>query len=265
METQLLFYKRAVPVSSEAHKDVSLRVAGDYTFAKEVNSVPLVAAEFRAAAPDSTIVFAGEGDEVMPVVILGLRDKENLYVDPDGSWNGRYIPAFMRRYPFVFASSEDGKNFTLFIDDEYDGVNKDGEGEKLFDSRGERTSYLGQVLDFMREYQSQFARTKAFCKRLHELGLLEPMHAQYTLPDGSPGRLAGFSAVNREKLKELSGETLEQMLKTDELELLFVHLQSLNNLQPLMEKVAATAPKAADKGKGANGAAKGKSAKSETV
>ncbi len=225
--------------------------------------MPLVAAEFRAAAPDCAIVFAGEGDEVMPVVILGLRDKENLYVNTDGSWNGRYIPAFMRRYPFVFASSEDGKNFTLFIDEEYEGVNRDGEGEKLFDSRGERTSYLGQVLDFMREYQSQFARTKAFCKRLHDLELLEPMHAQYSLPDGSPGRLAGFFAVNREKLKALSGATLEQMLRTDELELLFVHLQSMNNLQPLMEKVAATVAK--PEAKVTNGVGTDKAANPENV
>lgn len=242
METQLLFYKRAVPVSSEAHKDVSLRSGGKYGFAAEVNSVPLVAAEFRAAASDCTIVFAGQGKEVMPVVILGLRDKQNLYVEADGSWNGRYIPAFMRRYPFVFASGQDGKSFTLFIDEEYEGVNRDGEGEKLFDSRGERSMYLNQVLDFMREYQAQFTRTKAFCERLVDHDLLEPMHAQYTMPDGSPGRLAGFLAVNRDKLKALPDEVVRQMLATDELELLFVHLQSMNNLQPLLRKVAGSDP-----------------------
>ena len=32
-------------------------------------------------------------------------------------------------------------------------------------------------------------------------------------------------------------DTLQEMLKTDELELLFVHLQSLNNLQPLAERI----------------------------
>ncbi len=41
-----------------------------------------------------------------------------------------------------------------------------------------------------------------------------------------------------------------------ELEVLFVHLQSLNTLQPLMAKVAATAPKPESKAKGANGAGK---------
>ncbi len=238
MQTQLLFYRNAVPVSASKHKDTSLRSDGTFSYAAEVNSVPLVAAEFRAAASDSCIVFAGEGDEVIPVVILGFRDKENLYVDDEGRWTGRYVPAFMRRYPFVFGQTEDTENFTLYVDEEFDGLNTNGEGERLFDSRGERTAYLNQVLDFMREYQAQFVRTRAFCKAIRELDLLEPMQAQYTMPDGSPGRLSGFSAINRDKLKALTGETLERMLRNDELELLFIHLQSLNNLQPLLAKAA---------------------------
>lgn len=238
MQTQLLFYRNAVPVSAKKHKDMSLRSDGTYTYAAEVNSVPLVAAEFRAAAADSCVVFAGEGEEIIPVVILGFRDRENLYVDAEGRWTGRYVPAFMRRYPFVFGQAEAAENFTLYVDEEFEGLNEDGEGERLFDSRGERTAYLNQVLDFMREYQAQFVRTRAFCKAIAELDLLEPMQAQYTMPDGSPGRLSGFSAISREKLKALSGDVLEKMLRNDELELLFVHLQSLNNLQPLLAKAA---------------------------
>ncbi|SNR79748.1 SapC family protein [Puniceibacterium sediminis] len=241
MANQLLFYKSAVPLSSEAHRDFSIRTDGTYGFADTVNSVPIVAAEFRPAASDCAIVFAGEGDSVFPVVILGLQDSENLYVDNDKSWNGRYVPAFIRRYPFVFAQGEDNKSFTLCIDTEYEGVNSNNEGERLFDSRGERTKYLEGVLDFTKDYQAQFVRTQALCKRLVDLDLLEPMQAQYRTPSGDSGRLNGFSAVNREKLKMLEAETLEKMLKTDELELLFVHLQSLNNLQPLAERVESKA------------------------
>ncbi len=237
MANQLLFYKSAVPLSSEEHRDFSVRTDGTYGFADTVNSVPIVAAEFRPAASDCAIVFAGEGDTVFPVVILGLQESENLYVDADKSWNGRYVPAFVRRYPFVFATGEDENSFTLCIDTEYEGLNSDNEGERLFDSRGERSSYLEGILGFAKDYQAQFVRTQTFCKRLSELELLEPMQAQYRTPAGDTGRLNGFSAVNREKLKALSGETIEQMLQTDELELLFVHLQSLSNLQPLAERV----------------------------
>lgn len=238
MEAQLLFYKSAVPVSSEVHKDLSVRTDAGFAFAHSANSVPLVAAEFRAASLDYTIVFAGEADQMIPTVILGLKDGENQYLGADGQWNGRYVPAFVRRYPFVFAASDDGDTFTLCIDDQYDGCNRDGEGEALFDSRGEQTQYLKNVLDFTREYQAQFARTRAFCDRLVELDLLDPMHAEYTTPQGEARRLTGFSAVNRDKVKALTGDVLERMLKTDELELLFIHLQSMNNLQPLLERSA---------------------------
>ncbi len=48
----------------------------------------------------------------MPAVLLGIRDQENLYVDDNGAWNAKYIPAFVRRYPFVF-SSQDKNTFNL--------------------------------------------------------------------------------------------------------------------------------------------------------
>lgn len=258
MTNQLLFYKSAVPLSSESHRDISVRTDGTYGFAETVNSVPIVAAEFRQAAADCAVVFGGEGDTVFPVVILGLQEAKNLYVGADKAWNGRYVPAFIRRYPFVFAAGDDEKSFTLCIDTTYEGVNTDNEGERLFDSRGERTTYLESMLGFTKDYQAQFVRTQAFCKRLSELQLLEPVQAQFNTSSGQKGRLNGFSAVNRDKLKELSGETLEQMLKTDELELLFVHLQSLNNLQPLAERIEKNADTATETPKKAEAKTKAK-------
>ncbi|WP_238367314.1 SapC family protein [Mesobacterium pallidum] len=237
MTQQLLFYKNAVPLSNTAHRDVSIRTEGAYGFARSVNSVPLVAAEFRAAAVEGTIVFAGAGTTAFPVVILGLAEVQNLFVAEDGRWTGRYLPALIRRYPFVFAAGQEEGALTLCIDTEHDGINTDNEGERLFDSRGERTVYLQGVLDFARDYQAQFLRTGAFCKRLAELGLLEPMQASYTTPAGETRRLNGFSAVNRDRLKALGAETVQQLLQADELEMIFIHLQSLNNLQSLSERL----------------------------
>lgn len=59
------------------------------------------------------------------------------------------MPAFLRRYPFVFSSNDDASTFTLCIDEEFDGLNQDGRGERLFDSEGERTQYLQNVLGFL--------------------------------------------------------------------------------------------------------------------
>ena len=78
MSTQLLIYERAVPLSSQRHKEWSVKTGADYAFARQVNSVPLVAVEFPHAAAEYSIVFAGKDEAMMPIAILGMRDNENL-------------------------------------------------------------------------------------------------------------------------------------------------------------------------------------------
>jgi len=241
---QLLYYENVLPVSAERHKDWYIKAPGDYLFARASNSVPVMAVEFPAAAIDYAIVFAGNEDSIMPVTMLGIEKDVNLFIDDAGHWDSNYIPAFVRRYPFVFSKSEDGDKFFLCLDEDYSGINQDGRGERLFDSDGERTQYLGKVLNFVQEYQLQFNRTQLFCKKLQELDLLEPMHAQFSLPSGRKGALTGFQAVSRAKLKSLPGNQLEELIKTDELELIFTHLQSLRNFSGMVSKAGIEADRA---------------------
>ena len=229
---QLLIYGQVEPINSEAHKDLCVQAKGQFEFAREVNSAPIVAAEFTAAARDFAIVFAGTDDNVVPVVILGGRENANQFVGDEGQWTASYVPAFFRRYPFVFAEAEDG-TLTLCVDQEYPGLNRDGKGERLFDAEGNRTQYLATMLNFLSEYQSQFVRTKAFCDRLVTLKLLEPAQARIMQADGTARAMTGFFAVNRDKLRQISDDDLKAMFRTDELELCYVHLASLNNVAKL--------------------------------
>ncbi len=239
MTTQMMFYDSAVPLSSKRHIGLSVKAGGQYDFARKVNSVPLAAVEMRRAAAEYVVVFAGQGETCLPVVILGVEPGRNVYVKEDGSWDAAYVPAFVRRYPFVFAASDDGKTLTLCIDESFSGCNREGRGEQLFDADGERTQYLETVLNFATGYQAQHLRTRALCKRLQDLGLLEPMQAQFTLPGGTRKGLTGFMAVNRSKLKALGRETLADMALSDELELVYLHLQSLQNFRRVLERVGA--------------------------
>lgn len=239
MSKQLLIYGQAAPVSKDKHSDYSVKAGSDYAFAKNINSIPLTAVEFAHAATDFAIVFAGEGDNLMPAVITGVREDENLYVDDAGAFTAKYIPAFLRRYPFVFSSRDDGATFTLCIDEAFDGCNNEGRGERLFDADGEQTQYLNSVLEFLQQYQAQFQRTQLFCKKLQALELLEPMGAQLTLPAGDKFTLTGFQAINRDKLKALSGEQLAELAKTDELELAYIQVQSMRNFSGMLEKIGA--------------------------
>ena len=255
--TQLLFYENAVPVNPERHRDLSVKTGTSYQFASKVNSVPLTAIEFGQAAAEYPIVFAGNEGVVMPCVILGASATKNVFVSEDGSWGGRYIPAFIRRYPFVFSQDSSGKNFILHVDESYEGCNREGRGEHLFDSDGNRTQFLRNVLEFLQDYQMRFNRTRRFCERLNELELLRSMEASFTSADGERHSLAGFMTVDREKLKALSADDLAQLMAVDELECIFLHLFSLRHFGAIAQKYtfdggepAATDPDSVLKGSG---------------
>jgi len=234
--TQLLFYENTVAVSAERHRKLSVKSGANYKFAERVNSVPLTAIEFGQAAVEYPIVFSGHGDTVMPCAILGATATRNLFVQKDGSWGGKYIPAFIRRYPFVFAQDSTGQNLILHVDESFEGLNDQGRGERLFDSDGQQTQYLRNVLAFLQDYQQRFRRTQMFCKRLRDLDLLRPMEAQFSLPGGERQALSGFQTVDREKLKAVGDEDLGKMMRTDELECIFLHLMSLRHFGAIAER-----------------------------
>jgi hypothetical protein len=242
MAKQLLIYETAVPVSPARHADVSVEVGSTYAFSAGINAVPLTALEFVPAAAEYAIVFTRAGESVMPAVVLGVRGDENLYLSSDGQWKAKYIPAFVRRYPFVFSTSTDGKRLTLCIDEAYPGVNREGRGPKLFGENRKPSVYVERVLKFLEEYQAHFMRTQAFCKRIEELGLLEPMQAQVVTPKGEKLSLSGFSAVNRDKLRALKGDALEALARTDELELLYLHLSSMRNFNDVKDRLVGALP-----------------------
>jgi hypothetical protein len=236
MTTQLLIYKSAVPINRTTHHDCFVEVGPNYGFTAEVNSVPLMAVEFPQAAGEYAIVFGGSDTDVTPVAILGVRSNENLFLGEGGSWEAKYIPAFVRRYPFVFSHAE--AQFVLCVDEEFPGCNREGRGERLFAEDGTTSPYIDGILKFLQDYQTHFLATQRFCNRIRDLGLLDPMHAQVTPIDGQPLSLGGFMAVNRDRLKALPGETLAELAKTDELELIYMHLNSMRNFERLRDRLA---------------------------
>jgi len=96
------------------------------------------------------------------------------------------------------------------------------------------------VLNFLKEYQSEYNRTQLFCKKLLELGLLEPMQAQIKLKTGKQVSLTGFKCVSREKLNALAPDKLADLAKSGALELIYVHLYSMKNFTEMMERLSKT-------------------------
>ena len=235
MSTQPLFYKKVVPLNKALHGDLYVEPVTSYKHASGINSVYIAAIEFLKASKEYPIVFGNSSDgSIFPVVLLGLKNNQNLYLGKKGDWLGDYIPAYVRRYPFILATDAgNGNTFAVCIDESYPGFNKDKKGQRLFDDKNEETKLLKQSVEFLKDYQNHIQLTALFCNNIKELGLIEPMQANIE-KSGKKQVLGGFMCVNRSRLQALAPDKLSELMKSDQLELIFAHLNSLTNLEKLI-------------------------------
>lgn len=240
---EVIFYERPVPLNRADHRDLRLRPLPDMSFAAKAHSVPLTGVEFIQAARDFPILFAGSSEEdAGPMALLGLRENENLIVDANGQWErGLYVPAFIRRYPFVLAEkpeAKDGDDFTVFLDEAYAGFNTE-EGERLFKEDGTDTEVLQNAVRFLGEFQEQVQHTRALMARLRELKLLQPrtIRIESNESEGKNLALNGLYVVDEEKLQQLDADIVHEMFKNGQLAWVLAHLMSLGTIERLVERL----------------------------
>jgi hypothetical protein len=244
MTKQLLIYDNVVPVNRQTHRKVSVRRTTSFEFARQVNSVPIVDVEFPRVCVEMPIVFSRTETGVVSLALLGAQQDRNAFVDDEDNWTGRYVPAFLRRYPFVFAVQEATDQMTLCVDESYKGLNDEDRGERMFDGEGTESSYLRTVLRFVEEYQATFNRTQSFCDRLDKAGLLEEARVDYTMANGTKGGVTGFLRVSNEKLRALSDEDVTALFRAGDLDLIQMHMLSMQQIETVVAKSAPAAPSA---------------------
>jgi hypothetical protein len=193
--------------------------------------VPLTVTEFPQAALSCPIVFAG--DQFQPLAVMGVNAANNIYIRPDGQFEaGVYIPAYVRRYPFVLAADESREKLVVCIDRAAPMVG-DLPDVALFDSAGQPTDYTKGCIEFCNNFEVELRRTESFVNVLRELDLFETKSATFTPvnPDGTPAgpaqMVAEYYAVSDEKLKALPDEKVRELLNTGALQQIYAHLTSL--------------------------------------
>jgi hypothetical protein len=243
---EVLFYEHPVPLNRTEHKDLRLKGVPNMKFAMKAHSVPLTGAEFAIAARDLLIVFGGnEPKDAGPIALLGLRQDENLFVDTDGRWEtGMYIPAFIRRYPFILAekpAGTEGEDMTVFLDEKYEGFGQ-ADGERLFKEDGTDTELLTSAVKFLGEFQQNVARTRWFMDQLVKHDLLEARNVSLKKEgkdgvDGTSINLTGVFMVNEEKLRQLDEKTTLEFAREGVFGWIYAHLLSLSNIDRLAHRL----------------------------
>jgi len=227
-------------INPEIHKLLRLSPALNFHFAASLTSAPLSATEVIDAASHYPVIFPAEG-KILPVALLTLKEGENAYVDFNGKWRVPYIPAHVRRYPFILSDTDDPDKFTIALDRDSPQFSAD-EGDPLYEENGENAPILTKVIGFLKQFQEETIATEKLVRALVEKDVLTLQRIDITKADGSKSSFDGVRAVDLERLNKLNDATLAEWVRNGLMGLIHAHLSSLRNFNMLAELQEYTGP-----------------------
>ena len=233
-----LFYKEIVPLNATQHGTLKIRPVEKSPFIAQTHAIPITVDEFGLAQRHYPIVFS-IGENPIPIALMGLNEGVNVFLDPDGRPidTTTYIPAYVRRYPFLLAKlNPESDELSLCFDPTTEAVGEFDDGQALFD--GDQPSEATKaILEFCEQFETAGQRTAAFMEDVKKSGLL--MDGEVAIqPEGyqQPFIYRGFQMIDEEKLRELRGDELRKMNQNGMLPLLYAHLFSLAQMREVFAR-----------------------------
>jgi hypothetical protein len=240
-QTLPLLYSDLQPLSSNLHGNWKIRRLEKSPNMANVHAVPATVEEFPLLQRHYPVVFS-VGDNPVPLALMGLNEGVNVFLDAQGVLIDRevYVPAYLRRYPFLLAKLRpESDELSLCVDPSSGAVGEFEDGEPLFD--GDQPSEATKaVLQFCEQFETAGQRTGAFMEELKQANLL--MEGEVAIqPEGQeqPFVYRGFQMVDEEKLRNLRGDELRKMNQNGMLALIFAHLFSLSQTRDIFSKQVA--------------------------
>ncbi len=232
MSANPLFYRSVIPLNRETHREITIADAENrYGFARETHVIPAVVDEFSAALMHLPIVFAPASPHPSPVFLVGVRPTQNLFVDPLGRWTGHYVPAFVRRYPFMRGTINGGDPITC-VDEKSELVGGTS-GVRLFDADGGDTPFLRNRIELVDQYYLSARKTEQFVARIAQLSLLRQVTIETNVGKEASSVIHGFMTIDEEKLNHLPDDDFIALRDDGFLSAMYAHLFSLRALDAL--------------------------------
>jgi hypothetical protein len=233
-----LLYNGLQPLNRNEHGTFRVRRAKGLDRVATTHAIPVTVDEFAVAQRHYPIVFSA-GDNPVPIALMGLHEGTNTFFNADGTLIDQsiYVPAYLRRYPFMLARlREDSDELSLCFDPTAEAVGEGEEGELLFD--GDQPSEATRaILEFCEQFEQAGQRTQAFMTELKDAGLL--MEGEVAIqPEGAeqPFVYRGFQMVDEEKFRGLTGDKLRKMNQNGILPLVMAHLFSLSVVREIFAR-----------------------------
>ncbi|MEL7039911.1 MAG: SapC family protein [Pseudomonadota bacterium] len=240
----VLFYKNPQPLNPEQHAGLGVKqIDQPFGFLREAHAVPVTVTEFGMASTSYPIIFVG--DTYTPVAVMGVRQGENLFVRDDGQTEPDfYVPAFVRRYPFVFANDNDGDRLLLCIDREAPMVSNQPD-VPLFEN-GEPSAFTQNAIEFCKEFERQRRSTTEFVGIIKSMDLFEQKTVAFQPRDaqgnsvGEQQKIADYWAIDENRLNDFSDDQFKELRTNGALGAIYAHMISLLNWQRVIQRAIQT-------------------------
>lgn len=242
----VLFYKNPQPLNPENHAGLGVKqIDQPFGFLRDAHAVPVTVTEFGMASTAYPIIFVG--NDFTPVAVMGVSEGQNLFVREDGQTDPDfYVPAFVRRYPFVFASDNSSDRMLLCIDRDAPMVTNQPD-VPLFEN-GEPSPFTQNAIEFCKEFERQRRSTSEFTEIIRRMGLMEQKSVSFQPrdpqgnPNGEQQKIADYWAIDEEKLNALTDEQFKELRTNGALGAIYAHMVSLLNWQRIIQRALLAQP-----------------------
>lgn len=227
-----LFYRQVVPLNRDTHRDLRLATpAQPLAYARTAHLVPAVVDEFATAQGEIPIAFLPGASQPTAVFVTSLVPGTNSFISEGGRWTGNYVPAYLRRYPFIVGDVPNAEP-VLCIDEAYEGFGPTA-GERLFSASGEPGAPVAEALALANSYSEAATRTDTFIAMVEKLDLLRTVNLDARLPGGGETVMSGLLVIDEKAFGALSDADFLTLRQTGFLPALYAHLFSLTTINRL--------------------------------
>lgn len=197
--------------------------------------------EFISVHKEYPIYFqkSAQTGEFQAIALFGFATNENLFLNGSG-WNAKYIPALMRREPFLIGFQKQDSHLepvpVVHIDMESPRLNPAVGGEKVFLENGGNTVYLNEVASTLMLIHNGITTTKLMFEAFQQYELIEPFALDVTFGNGERFYTEKYYTINKERLYELDDAVVARLHKSGHLQMAYMVMESLSNVQALISK-----------------------------
>lgn len=223
------------------HKDLHIDTQPRARYGDNVSGTLILPQEFMQAHKEYPIFFQKDeqSGQFQSFALLGFEDGENVFLS-DSGWDGDYVPALIRREPFLIGfQQQDGdaeKTPVIHIDLDNPRVSTDETGERVFLEGGGNSPYLQEVSKTLMMIHEGMQRMSVMFEAFTELDLIEPFTLDVEFESGAAFKTSRYYTLDQEKLFGLDDAVVAKLHRSGYLQYAYMVLESTSNIRRLIDR-----------------------------